>query len=366
MKLIPLTQGMFTEVDDEDYEWLSKYKWFAVGPKGVNKFYASTLTLIDGVRKQVKMHRLLMGVKDSSVIVDHVDRIGLNNQKNNLRICTHKENSANMSPVGTSKYKGVSKCSLKTNKRWMASIKIDNKTKRLGYFPYDEKGEIEAALAYNEAVKQYRPEFGMLNDVENQNKIILKPYFIPIKKEKPIFKGIVPIGAKLIPITKGKFALVDEKHFDYINTFKWAAEKQLTGNYYAVYRTRLKNGTSGKRIYMHRLIMKACKGQIVDHKDGDGLNNQSSNLRFCTRLENSRNRKSKKNSSSKYLGVSRHKHKLSNGSFRFSPSGYIAQIKIGNDKIKIGKFINEIDAAKAYDEMAKIHFGEFANLNFKE
>lgn len=94
----------------------------------------------------------------------------------------------------------------------------------------------------------------------------------------------------------------------------------------------------------------------IDHRDGQRSNNRFLNLRNATRAENSRNRQSHANSTSGYLGVSRH-----------SASGkWAAQITASGKKEHIGLFASEVDAARAYDATAIKHFGQFARLNFPD
>lgn len=113
--LIPLTQGKFTIVDAEDYNWLSQYKWYA--SKCKNTFYACR---VEG-GTTIRMHREIMRAP-KGLICDHIDHNGLHNRKGNLRLCTNAQNSYNQQPCanGTSKYKGVSrhKCSGK----WSAGL----------------------------------------------------------------------------------------------------------------------------------------------------------------------------------------------------------------------------------------------------
>jgi len=100
---------------------------------------------------------------------------------------------------------------------------------------------------------------------------------------------------KIIKLTKEKFTLLDDEDFDEINKFKWQATK--TG-----YATR---NTKGKTIRIHRLVMNAPKGMMVDHIDHNTLNNQKSNLRICTHTQNQQNQKNRQHGrgSSKYKGV---------------------------------------------------------------
>jgi hypothetical protein len=159
MKEIYLTQGKVAIVDDEDFDLASQYKWFV--RKGSNTFYASTWVGEWKTRKLLHLHRLIMKNPDSSVMVDHKDRDGLNNQKSNLRLCTNTENSKNRRPKGSSKFLGVSIVNGKKNKYWRAFISVDGKNKYLGFF----KSEDDAAWAYNKAALEYHGEFANLNQI---------------------------------------------------------------------------------------------------------------------------------------------------------------------------------------------------------
>lgn len=155
---------------------------------------------------------------------------------------------------------------------------------------------------------------------------------------------------KEIKLTQQKVSLVDDEDYEFLNQWKWCAAKSKSGLFYAVRKFR----TDGNQttILMHRVIMGVLdKKVLVDHQDMDGLNNQRYNLRIATYSQNNANRSSRKDSSSKYLGVDRHKGKW--------------RVKIGkNGKCyHVGMFSNEDDAALAYNEAALKHHGEFANLN---
>lgn len=174
MKEIKLTQEQVALVDDEDHEYLNKFNWNA--NEGHSSFYAHTRDpRIFGMRKFVSMHRLIMKVYDTKILVDHIDGNGLNNQKSNLRLCNHSQNLKNRRSRGNSKYLGVYK---KTNKikwktkngeekykesiHWEASIKPTNmKRIYIGIF----KSEENAAIAYNIYAEKYHGEFARYNKV---------------------------------------------------------------------------------------------------------------------------------------------------------------------------------------------------------
>lgn len=150
---------------------------------------------------------------------------------------------------------------------------------------------------------------------------------------------------KTIPLTKGKFALVDDEDFDHLNQFKW----HLSHYGYAV---RNHMTRRGRRIeYMHRRILGLKFRQIGDHKDRNRLNNQRENLRRCSRLENVLNRTSVRKISP-YRGVQQIRN------------GFCSKIQFKKKVIYIGFFRTAEDAAKAYDRKALELFGLFALPNF--
>ncbi len=162
MKLIKLTKGQFALVDDEDYKQLNRFKWIASTSKIRNTYYARRAMLdCNGKQKIVQMHRIIMGITNPKIIIDHKDGNGLNNQRNNLRVCSHSQNSSNRKSAknSSSKYLGVTFC--KENGKWRAQIRKFNVNHHIGYF-IDEKN---AALAYQSKAKEIHGEFANLSTI---------------------------------------------------------------------------------------------------------------------------------------------------------------------------------------------------------
>lgn len=150
MKEIPLTQGKVAIVDDEDFEWLSQWRWYFKGG------YACR----SDKRLTIRMHRLILATQEGD-FCDHVDGDRLNNQKSNLRLCTFAENMFNKGAyrTNTSGFKGV--VWEKESQKWAARIALNKKRITIGRFHTKE----QAALAYNEAALKYHGAFAHLNTV---------------------------------------------------------------------------------------------------------------------------------------------------------------------------------------------------------
>lgn len=160
------------------------------------------------------------------------------------------------------------------------------------------------------------------------------------------------LSMKEIQLTQGKVALVDDADLIYLNQWKWYASK--VKNVYYAKRNSYENGVN-KNIKMHRQILNIldAKGIEGEHKDGNGLNNQRSNLRIATRSQNNANIPSRDKSSSKYKGVTYCKR----------DGNWEATITKNRVKTYLGRFEIETDAALAYNKKAVEVHGEFARLN---
>lgn len=155
MKEIKLTQGRVTLVDDEDYEYLNQFKWCA--HKTPNTFYAVRNAYINGKQVTVRMHAEILGISGG----DHADGDGLNNQRCNLRICTHQQNMWNRQIHKITKYKYIGVQLNPHGGKWIARIRYNGKNIHIGSFV----DEIDAAKAYNTKAIEFRGEFANLNKI---------------------------------------------------------------------------------------------------------------------------------------------------------------------------------------------------------
>jgi hypothetical protein len=154
---------------------------------------------------------------------------------------------------------------------------------------------------------------------------------------------------KQIPLTKGRFALVDDADYEWLSQWKWYASEKPNGKCYA----RRDDKQLKRAVAMHRVITNAPDGMDVDHANTDGLDNRRCNLRVCNRSQNEANNEVRTNNTTGYKGVGR---KIN--------ANYTATITINRKKIHLGSFITPEEAARAYDNKAIEIYGDFARLNF--
>jgi hypothetical protein len=157
-------------IDDEDFELVSKHTWHVRKTKHT-KYARTNIRISKGKQKGLHLHRLITNCP-KHLMVDHINRNGLDNRRCNLRICSRSENLMNSKkPEGryTSKYKGV--CLAKWGKvskrnpiqkyKWRSEIRKNRKSILIGYFDT----EIEAARAYNKKAQELFGEFAKFNEV---------------------------------------------------------------------------------------------------------------------------------------------------------------------------------------------------------
>ena len=148
MKLIPLTQNQFAQVDDHWFDYLMQWSWRAYWHR--HTYYA----IRSGKGCVIQMHRVIMSTPDD-LIVDHKDHDGLNNLEENMRNCTNSQNKMNVIPTSNTGYLGV----YFQRNLIRAKIRVEGKAIHIGVF----KSVEDAARAYDERAKEYFGEYANLN-----------------------------------------------------------------------------------------------------------------------------------------------------------------------------------------------------------
>jgi hypothetical protein len=163
---------------------------------------------------------------------------------------------------------------------------------------------------------------------------------------------------KTIPLTQGLYALVDDQFYGMLMQWKWYALHSCQ-TYYAVRNGRAGEHKKGKLVFMHRVILGIPDNMGVDHRDGNGINNLLSNVRPATQAQNSRNKRKRNGTSSRFIGVK-----------WYAPlQKWVAAVGLttanGSHKvINLGYYAKEENAAFAYDVAVLSIAGEYAKTNF--
>jgi hypothetical protein len=163
---------------------------------------------------------------------------------------------------------------------------------------------------------------------------------------------------KEIPLSQGLVAFVDDDDFERLSAVKWWAKRDRR-TFYAIRKSKRSKDGRRQEIEMSTLILPVPAGMLVDHKDGNGLNNQKNNLRAATRSQNAANSKKALGRTSRFKGVK----KTASGKWDVN----LCVMQDGERSyIYRGEFKEEVDAATAYNFLAEEYFGEFARFNTPE
>jgi hypothetical protein len=167
-------------------------------------------------------------------------------------------------------------------------------------------------------------------------------------------KGIPgPGGSVLVPLTRGKFAVIDVEDADLVLAYNWSA-KFVEGKWYA--RRNLPRDQRPGTILMHRFILGTPPRMLTDHVDGDGLNNRRGNLRIATPAQNNANQRLHRTNTSGYKGVVWSKEL----------GRWHVRVGAGGRRVHVGYFETRDEAARAYDRVAREIYGEFARPNLPD
>lgn len=161
----------------------------------------------------------------------------------------------------------------------------------------------------------------------------------------------------LISLSRGMFALVDDADLPMLSQWKWQAQPNGGGAFYAARRSLLSDGRESgepqRMILMHRVLAGTPADKVTDHINGDSLDNRRANLRSVTHTQNMQNRAKRKDAASKYKGISWDKRRQK----------WAAVLQADKKTYFLGRFEREEDAARAYASAAAHHFGEFNRAN---
>lgn len=157
---------------------------------------------------------------------------------------------------------------------------------------------------------------------------------------------------KIILLTQDKSTIIDDIDYELVSRYKWYWVKKNRSKYGYAQRT-IRTKTGKLHIDLHRFLIDAKKGQIVDHINGISLDNRRENLRFVTPKQNAQNSMRPVTNKSGYKGVSWHK----------GARKWRVTIKPNQKQINLGFYTDLKEAAKAYNKGARKYFGEFARLN---
>lgn len=157
---------------------------------------------------------------------------------------------------------------------------------------------------------------------------------------------------RYIALTKGQVASVDDSDYEWLSQWNWQARWHLRREVWRACRSKSVKGKDHE-LAMSRVIMNAPTGLMVDHINGDTLDNQRHNLRLATNQQNQHNQtRLRRDNTSGYKGVT-----------QLRTGYYLAQLYLNGVRIRLGIRAQKLDAAILYNEGALLHFGEFAALN---
>jgi hypothetical protein len=375
----------YTLVSKDDYEHLNKLFWNKDRNgyvQGYKSWFLHRYILIE-------LHKI-KPTTEKHKIVDHINNNPLDNRLDNLRFVTASENSQNSKKrkntssiyKGVSKYRNQWRTSITLNQKyyyayyenelhaahqynlWIDKFKLTTANKNIIDIPNDfieytktnikklhqhitkqyNKYKIHITLLYK-YLPYYYESFNKLENAIKIRDIILKTKELKQKLNIEIKHNLInEYDQHIIKTNKNEDIVVDKDLYNELNQYIWHKNTQGYAS----------TNINKKTISMTKYILKYNGKDVIDHINGNKLDNRKENLRIVTYTQNAQNKSKRENTTSKYIGVY----------FRKDRNTWIAEIRVNSKKNYLGKFKTEIEAAKARDIATKKHFGEYGKLNF--
>lgn len=361
----------YSKIDDDLLLEVNKVIWY------LKRGYAHN-------HKLGLLHRFIMKANKGDSLIDHINGDKLDNRKVNLRFASQSQNSQNKPKKQGTKFKYIGVSYNEKMNKWCCHVKIDGLRKSFSFIHeehaaywydkyalinYGKDAKINNITMPNDFVepdvnvrnlpkgisltknntyqaelsKKYLGTFKTLEEAQNARNNAIKE--LEEKKNNKLLSVEIlrnVDGIAVIKTNKGNEILVDDDKYYELMKYKWTF---LRG--YAV------SCINKKMILMHRFLLNAKDGEIIDHVNKNRSDNRMSNLRICDDKLNAHNKTKLKGTSSKYIGVC----------FSKNANKYEAYINFNKKKYHLGLFGNEIEAAKAYNKKATEFYGQNANLN---
>jgi hypothetical protein len=374
-------------VSDEDYDSLNEYNWRL----NRNSVYA----IIDG--KHVRMAHFIMGKPKHGLIVDHINCNNLDNRRENLRVVTISYSNQKTRKNKKSRYTGIYYNDKKRlwrvycKKHYLGSYRDELEAAKLydkaAYVLFGEHAKTNKLITYldtkdltiedlivikvrklklpdNITYRKHNNKYEVRLDYNN--KVYRKTYISTLDEaimykeqlsreiEKEKARELDNHYTSEIERNKDGVAVIKRKDFEILIDddlwYEYSCKSWALSDGYA------KTNSENTTVFMHRLIMGITEtnvNMIVDHINRNRLDNRRANLRIVSTLVNAHNKTKRINTSSKYIGVSKNIRKRK----------WEVSIRHNNKKYHIGMFLDEIEAAKAYNRKAEELYGSEANVN---
>jgi hypothetical protein len=317
-------------------------------------------------RYSMRLHRVIMECP-VGMAVDHINGNRLDNRRCNLLLRErYARPNRRLKLNHSTPYKGV----VKERNRFSANIKRNGVNRTVALCDT----ALEAALLYDDAARVEYGELARLNFPERKpgQEICLydgaRNGANSITRKRKVIPSFDGQGHTSIDLGRGFTATISDadwttarKHYWNDGRFTeiapcdvvWATHKNRSGMRYV-------QSTNGRCIRLHRLVTECPPGFVVDHIDGNPLNNTQENLRICTNEQNLRNTRKRKKTKHRFKGL------CFVGNAKYAKRRYSFTIQANSRLYRGGKYNTALEAALAYDDMAiKLH-AEFAGLNFPE